>query len=90
MSEMKRFLEKVAAVLDDRGAGYGNPVDTLDDIARRWSMTLGTEVSPEQVAMCMIELKLVRLQRTSGHLDSVADIAGYAACLNEVMEARRD
>jgi hypothetical protein len=46
--------------------------------------TLGTNVSPAQVALCLIDLKLARLIRDPKHLDSQVDVAGYAACLREI------
>ena len=35
-------------------------------------------------ALCLIDLKLARLTRDPSHLDSIVDVAGYAACLREV------
>ena len=51
---------------------------------QRWSLTLGTKVSPAQVVLCLIDLKLARLARDPKHLDSQVDVAGYAAVLREV------
>jgi len=45
---------------------------------------LGTPVTPAQVALCMIDLKLVRLAYDPGHVDSVVDVIGYAALLREI------
>jgi len=53
-------------------------------IAARWSITLGHPVTPAQVALCMIDLKLARLAYDPRHLDSLRDVAGYAAVLCEV------
>jgi hypothetical protein len=63
---------------------YGEPVDLFGQVANRWSLTLGTEISPAQVVLCLIDLKVARLARDPGHFDSQADVAGYAACLREV------
>jgi hypothetical protein len=71
-------------VVTRRRREYGEPVELFEHIARRWSLTLGTKVSPAQVALCLIDLKLARLARDPQHLDSQVDIAGYAACLREV------
>jgi hypothetical protein len=46
--------------------------------------TLSTRVSPAQVVLCLIDLKLARLARDPKHLDSQVDVAGYAAVLREV------
>jgi hypothetical protein len=78
------LLEHAAAVVTRRRREYGEPVELFDHIARRWSLTLGTKVSPAQVALCLIDLKLARLTRDPQHLDSVVDVAGYAAVLREV------
>ena len=53
-------------------------------IAARWSITLGQHVTPAQVVLCMIDLKLARLAHDPKHHDSVADVIGYAALLPEV------
>ena len=78
------FLEHAAGLVTRRRREYGEPVDLFEHIATRWSLTLGTKVSPAQVALCLIDLKLARLARDPKHLDSQVDVAGYAACLREV------
>jgi hypothetical protein len=78
------LLEHAAGVVTRRRREYGEPVELFDHIARRWSLTLGTKVSPAQVALCLIDLKLARLARDPKHLDSQVDVAGYAAVLREV------
>ena len=50
----------------------------------RWSITLGHPVTPAEVMLCMIDLKLTRLAHDPTHRDSVVDIIGYAALLPEV------
>ena len=79
-----QLLEHAAGLVNRRRREYGEPVELFDHIAHRWSLTLGTKVSPAQVALCLIDLKLARLARDPKHLDSVVDIAGYAAVLREV------
>lgn len=80
----EQFLEHAAGLVTRRRREYGEPVDLFEQIATRWSLTLGTKVSPAQVALCLIDLKLARLARDPKHLDSQIDVAGYAACLREV------
>jgi len=41
-------------------------------------------VTPEQVVLCLIDLKLARLAHNPKHEDSILDVAGYAAVLQEV------
>ena len=78
------FLDQAAHVLRDRRSIYGDPRQSMAAIAARWSITLGHPVTPAQVALCMIDLKLVRLGHDPRHLDSLRDVAGYAAVLSEV------
>ncbi|WP_375695596.1 DUF6378 domain-containing protein, partial [Bartonella sp. AC66GZZY] len=56
----------------------------FENVAKRWSLTLGTEMSAAQVVLCLIELKLARLNSYSKHHDSMVDVAGYAGILNEI------
>ncbi|WCR12045.1 hypothetical protein JHW45_06800 [Paracoccus stylophorae] len=78
------ILTHAAAVLESRSEAYG-PADTaLRAIAARWSLTLGQPVTPAQVVLCMIDLKMVRLAHDPGHRDSLIDVIGYAALMPEV------
>jgi Domain of unknown function (DUF6378) len=78
------FLEHAADLVTRRRREYGEPVDLFEHIAGRWSLTLGAKVSPAQVVLCLIDVKMARLARDPKHLDSQVDVAGYAACLREV------
>ncbi len=78
------ILGHTAKVLEERRDDYGDPVEQFRAIADRWSITLGTPITPVQVALCMIDLKLARLAYDPGHVDSVVDVIGYAALLREV------
>jgi Domain of unknown function (DUF6378) len=78
------FLEHAADLVTRRRREYGEPVDLFEHIAERWSLTLGAKVSPAQVVLCLIDVKMARLARDPKHLDSQVDVAGYAACLREV------
>lgn len=49
-----------------------------------WSVVLGQPVTAEQVAMCMVGLKLARLVNDPGHHDSWVDIAGYVGCADKL------
>jgi hypothetical protein len=78
------FLEHAAALVTRRRREYGEPVDLFEHIAQRWSLTLSAKVSPAQVVLCLIDVKMARLAPDPRHLDSQVDVAGYAACLREV------
>ena len=78
------ILGHTAKVLEERRDDYGDPVEQFRAIADRWSITLGTPITPSQVALCMIDLKLARLAYDPGQVDSIVDVIGYAALLREV------
>lgn len=78
------MLGHTAKVLEGRRDDYGDPAEQFRAIADRWSITLGTPITPSQVALCMIDLKLARLAYDPGHVDSMVDVIGYAALLREV------
>lgn len=71
----------------DRGTDYGHPFLDFSVTSKIWSAILGCEVSPEQVALCMIGVKISRLCNAYKE-DSVVDIAGYARTLQMVHEYR--
>jgi len=81
------LLQQAAGVIEHRESVYGPPQELFAQIAARWSLVLGIDVSPAQVALCLIDLKLARLTRNPSHLDSIVDVAGYAAILSEVTHA---
>lgn len=79
----KIVLGKAVAAVEQRRDTYGAPDDFFQRLAKRWSLTLGKEVTPAQVILCMIDLKQERLCKDPSHLDSMIDVAGYVACLAE-------
>lgn len=82
------MLRHAAAVFEQRERVYGPPEALFTQIAARWSLVLGITVTPAQVALCMIDLKMARLTRDPSHLDSIVDVAGYAACLAACQEKK--
>jgi hypothetical protein len=71
--------------VEDRRKAYGDPAASMVALAARWSLTLGRPVTPAQVVLCLIDLKLARLAHDPAHWDSLRDLAGYAAVLREVV-----
>jgi hypothetical protein len=80
----EQMLQHAAELIAERGAAYGDAATSMATVAARWSITLGHPVTPAQVVLCLIDLKLTRLQHNPKHQDSLCDIAGYAAVLQEV------
>ena len=70
-----------------RRRDYGTPDENFGLIASLWSVQLKHEVTPMQVAMCLILLKIAR-QVNSPKRDNLVDIAGYAQCASELKGAK--
>ena len=79
------LLEHAAGLVTRRRREYGEPVDVFEAVAKRWSLTFGIGVTAPQVVIALLDLKLTRLSRDPKHLDSIVDVAGYAAVLQEVV-----
>ena len=81
-----RILHEAAQVIAERTKTYGDAGKAMAAIAARWSLTLGHTVTPAQVVLCMIDLKLARLARDPKYRDGPIDVIGYAALLHEVTQ----
>jgi hypothetical protein len=81
--------EAVDVFAVDREEDYGDPVDTHRSVAVIWSEILGTEVTPRQVAKCMIAVKLIRDRQTELR-DNVIDTIGYALIMQFCADTEND
>ena len=83
-----RVLETAGELINgDRRQSYGDPTESFERLAALWSATLGHEVTPAHVVLCLLQLKVSRLCVTPDHADSWVDLAGYAALGAEVSGA---
>jgi len=78
------LLSHAAGVVEKRRTEYGEPEDLFENVAVRWSQVLGIRVTSAQVALCLMDLKMARLAHDPKHLDSLVDVLGYGACLQEI------
>lgn len=85
-SAAEKFLKHVANVIAERSTQYGDVGSNMAAIAQRWSATLGWQISPAQVVLCLLDLKLARLAHDPTHEDSAVDVCGYAALLRELIQ----
>lgn len=85
---MKRaeFLENVEKILENREKQYGSPDAVFEAIAQMISAYLTERtgmpvtVTKDDVAVIQIINKIARIGVNVEHIDSWADIVGYAAC----------
>ena len=79
------ILEEAAQVVEARGKNYAHPRENYERIAPMWSSILGAQVTPEQIALCMIVVKVSRHCHKPKR-DNLVDIAGYARTLEMLDE----
>lgn len=70
----------------ERNQDYGHPLDDWSRAAAIWSAILGVQVTPDQVGLCMIGVKLAR-QVHKPKRDNLVDIAGYADGVQRCLDA---
>ena len=77
--------DAVQAVTGPRQRDYAHPKVNFQRIADLWAVVLETRVTPEQVALCMIQVKIAR--EMNRHVrDSLVDIIGYTLTLDACQE----
>ena len=82
----KAVLDKAAEyVCGRREREYGTPEDNFSRIAALWSAYKGCDFTAHDVAMLMALLKVGRIAKGSGGMDSYIDLCGYAACAGEIV-----
>jgi len=85
--EKSILAEALKVVHGSRQDNYSHPLDNFTKIAKLWSVILDKEVTPEQVGLCMVAVKISReLHRP--HRDNLVDGAGYFETIHLVKEER--
>jgi hypothetical protein len=78
-------LAKAISLIDgDRDKQHGDRHENFGMIAALWSIFLGHEIKPHQVAWCMVLMKVARESNGTHSLDNAIDAAGYAALAGEL------
>jgi hypothetical protein len=89
MPKEESILDEAKRIVHgDRGENYGHPFEDFSRTAQIWSAILGTKVTPEDVALCMVGLKISR-EVNRPKRDNIVDGAGYFETLQMVKEERR-
>ena len=71
-------------IIGQRAHDYGDAGESFQRIAKLWSATLGINIQPHEVALCLAQLKIARAGACPAHEDSWVDLAGYAALGAEI------
>ena len=77
--------DAVQAVTGPRQRDYAHPKINFQRIADLWSIVLDVDITPEQVALCMIQVKIAR-EMNRHTRDNIVDLIGYSLTLDACME----
>jgi len=89
-AEAKQSILQEAAGLihGDRRGDYGHPLDDFERTAKMWAAILDAPVTPEQIGLCMMVLKISR-ECNKPKRDNLVDACGYAGTI-EMIQAERE
>ena len=77
--------DAVQAVTGPRQRDYAHPKVNFQRIANLWSIVLDVDITPKQVALCMIQVKIAR--EINRHTrDNIVDLIGYSLTLDACQE----
>jgi Domain of unknown function (DUF6378) len=89
------FLHQAHNIITgDRQRDYGDKLPNFQQIADLWNATLkfklsqDAQITAEDVALCMIQVKVARLAKMPEHFDSILDVAGYAGCYDAIRKEK--
>lgn len=81
---VKVLEDALQCVTRDRQATHGRPENNFVNIANLWNAYLHTELTPYDVAIMMVLLKVARFKGNPTYIDNAVDMAGYAALAVEL------
>ena len=53
----EKLLQHANRIFEERRAEYGDARHHFQKVAKRWSLVLGKEITPQQVVLCLLDLK---------------------------------
>lgn len=81
------LMQANAIAGQDRSRDYGHPYENHRRIAEVWNMQIGKKlhapITPREVALMMVGLKLAREANTPKY-DNLVDAAGYIKCVEMI------
>lgn len=85
-SSTQSILEEAQQIISGpRRESYGPVEQSFQEIADIWTAVSGAQISPSQVALMMIGLKLQR-ESNKHQRDNLVDIVGYTLLLEQLEE----
>ena len=87
MIDPHTVLDEAAAIIGERGANYGGVEDNFTNISLIMARTTNRMLSPYDIAMLMVAVKLARISQSPGKRDSYVDAINYLAFACELIGA---
>jgi Domain of unknown function (DUF6378) len=91
---MRELVERALSTVEGtRQSEYGARLDNFTQIAMAFQATLARKIKPGEVitsrdvALLMMQVKLVRLAHNPEHADSLLDIIGYSLCYEDINDS---
>jgi hypothetical protein len=88
MDRFKILEEATRLTATDRQEKYGTPYNNHRRIANLWSAYMDQEITPEQVAVMMVLMKIARSMQEH-HPDNYVDGTAYFAIAGELAEIKK-
>lgn len=80
MSDPKQVLLECMSIIDERGTGYGNGIESnFARIAELFELSTGVKIKPHEAALFLVCVKLARMQQSPTKLDNYVDLINYTA-----------
>lgn len=85
MTKRNEVLDTAKKLISgERAKAYRDAREGFRKIGKLWEQVLGVPVTADQVALCMIQIKIARATQDTSLVDNWVDIAGYAALGAEI------
>ena len=78
--------DEIEKLLKEKGKDYGDPEEFFEKLKHFWAIILDTPLTEQDVALCMLSLKLLRLVHQPEHEDSAVDLEGYARIFKKLQK----
>ena len=86
MTEEKTILQEAEEIINGpRRGAYGPVEESFGRVASIWSGVLNQPITSQQVALCLIGLKLQR-EANAHQRDNLVDLLGYTLLLEKLIK----
>lgn len=85
---MNALTQASKLIYGEKDQAYGDPCTNFQRLAALWTPIVGVPLTAQQVALCLLQLKVSRLIHQPGHEDSIIDAAGYIGCYERITKEK--